>query len=66
MRKVILVGGIFLLLSLLILGCTAPLPETSVEPSIEPPAMQTEQQILAEHPDNLDQALEELEIVEGK
>jgi len=61
MRKAIVVA--ILLLGIVVFGCTSPPPETTVQPSTEPPSIQTEQQILAEHPDNLDQALEELELV---
>lgn len=58
------VGIIILLLSLIILGCTVPPPETVVQPSLEQPSVQTEQQVLEEYPDNLDQALEELDTIE--
>lgn len=63
MKKVILGVVVFLLFSLAIFGCTPPVPETTVPPSFEQPAVSTEQQILTEHPDNLDPALEELEIM---
>lgn len=64
MRKVILLGVLFLLLSVGIWGCASSVPETTVPPSIEQPAIKTEQQILQEHPDNLNQALEELDTIE--
>lgn len=64
MRKVILGGMLLLVLTLVFIGCTSQLPETIVQPSLEQPSVQTEQQILEEYPDNLDQALEELEMID--
>lgn len=64
MKKVILMGIVLLLFGLMVMGCTAPPPETTVQPSLKQPSAQTEQQILEEYPDNLDQALEELDVIE--
>lgn len=64
MKKMIMVGMLLLVLTLIFIGCTPLPPETSIQPSMEQPVIQTEQQILEEYPDNLDQALEELEMVE--
>lgn len=63
MKKIIFAGMLLLVLTLFI-GCTAPPPETVVPPALEQPVIQTEQQILEEYPDNLDQALEELDTIE--
>lgn len=63
MRKMIVAGMLLLVLTLIFIGCTPAPPETTMQ-STKQPTLQTEQQILDEHPDNLDQALEELEMVE--
>lgn len=64
MKKIIFAGMLLLVLTLIFIGCTFTPPETTMQPSPEQPIVQTEQQILKEYPDNLDQALEELELVE--
>lgn len=63
MKKIVAVGILVLLFSMVMMGCTPLPPETTVPSSVESPVLQTDQQILQEHPDNLDQALEELEMI---
>ncbi len=64
MKKTIVIGMLLLVLTLVFTGCTSPPPETVVPLPVEQQVPLTEQQILEEYPDNLDQALEELEIVD--
>ena len=61
----ILAGMLLLVLTLVFIGCTSVQPETAAPLPVEQQVPLTDQQILQEYSDNLDQALEELEVVDN-
>ena len=63
MKKIIVVGIVLLIIvSLLIAGCQSEVPAAGAKSASEP----SDQEILSQHPDDLDAALAELETVESE
>ncbi len=65
--KIAVKGMAVMILSLLLIACTSevlPPPSPTISPPALPPTLQSDQELLQQHPDYLDEALQQLEEVE--